>query len=131
LIALDSSALVAIAVYESDAKPLADAVANNRCVIGTPTLFELHMVSRDRAGDIGLRFLEELLKRRNVRRVEFTEAHFRFSALAFDRYGKGRGHPAQLNFGDCMAYAVAKAEGVPLLYKGTGFVHTDIAPALP
>jgi len=131
LIALDSSALVAIAVYESDAKPFADAVANNRCLIGTPTLFELHMVLRDRAGDIGLRFLEELLKRRNVRRVEFTEAHFRLSALAFDRYGKRRGHPAQLNFGDCMAYAIAKAEGVPLLYKGNDFVHTDIAPALP
>jgi ribonuclease VapC len=131
LIALDSSALVAIAVYEPDAGPLADAVANNRCLIGTPTLFELHMVLRDRAGDIGLRFIEELLKRRNVEKVDFAEAHFRLSAFAFNRYGRGQGHPARLNFGDCMAYAIAKAHGVPLLYKGDDFAHTDIASALP
>lgn len=131
MIALDSSALVAIAAAEPDAEPFAEAVANNRCVIGTPTLFELHMVLRDRAGDIGLRFLEALVKRRNVEQADFTEDHFRLAASAFDRYGKGRGHPAQLNFGDCMAYAVAKAHDVPLLYKGNDFAQTDIASALP
>ncbi len=47
------------------------------------------------------------------------------SAMA--RYGKGRGHPAQLNFGDCFSYACAKAAGVPLLYVGSDFLHTDIA----
>lgn len=47
------------------------------------------------------------------------------SAMA--RYGKGRGHPAQLNFGDCFSYACAKAAGVPLLYVGSDFSHTDIA----
>jgi ribonuclease VapC len=50
---------------------------------------------------------------------------------AFERYGKGCGHPAQLNFGDCMAYAVAKHYDVPLLYKGRDFARTDIRPALP
>ena len=50
---------------------------------------------------------------------------------AFDRFGKGIGHPAKLNFGDCMAYAVAKVHDVPLLYKGTDFAQTDIRPALP
>ena len=129
MIALDSSALVAIAAYESDAEIFAEAVSNNHCIIGTPTLLELHMVLRDRAGDIGLQFVEALVRRRNVERVDFTEAHFRLAAAAFDRYGRGRGHPAKLNFGDCMAYAVAKAHGVPLLYKGTDFAHTDIAAA--
>lgn len=47
------------------------------------------------------------------------------SAMA--RYGKGRGHPAQLNFGDCFSYACAKAAGVPLLYVGRDFAHTDLA----
>ena len=47
------------------------------------------------------------------------------SAMA--RYGKGRGHPAQLNFGDCFSYACAKAAGVPLLYTGRDFAHTDLA----
>jgi ribonuclease VapC len=130
LIALDSSALVAIAADEPDAKPFAQAVADNRCIIGTPTLLELHMVLRDRAGEIGLQLLEALMRRRNVERVDFTEAHFRLAAAAFDRYGRGGGHPARLNFGDCMAYAVAKAHRVPLLYKGDDFAHTDIASAL-
>lgn len=129
MIALDSSALVAIAIDEPDAKLFAKAVSNNRCIIGTPTLVELHMVLRDRAGDIGVQFVEALLKRRNLARMDFTEAHFRLATAAFDRYGRGR-HPAKLNFGDCMAYAVAKAHGVPLLYKGDDFARTDIAAAL-
>jgi ribonuclease VapC len=130
LIALDTSALVAIAVDEPDAKAFAEAVASNRCVIGTPTLLELYTVLKDRAGDVGLQFLEALMNRRNVERVAFTEAHFGLAASAFDRYGKGQGHPAQLNFGDCMAYAVAKAHAVPLLYKGADFAQTDIASAV-
>ncbi len=47
------------------------------------------------------------------------------SAMA--RYGKGRGHPAQLNFGDCFSYACARFADVPLLYVGTDFAHTDLA----
>jgi len=46
---------------------------------------------------------------------------------AMARYGKGRGHPAQLNFGDCFSYACAKAAGVPLLYVGDDFSKTDLA----
>jgi ribonuclease VapC len=46
---------------------------------------------------------------------------------ALARYGKGMGHPAQLNLGDCFAYAMAKRHGVPLLYKGDDFSHTDLA----
>jgi ribonuclease VapC len=50
---------------------------------------------------------------------------------AFLQFGKGRGHPARLNFGDCLSYAVAKHLGAPLLYKGNDFIHTDIESALP
>ena len=52
------------------------------------------------------------------------------AADAFLRYGKGRGHRAQLNFGDCLSYAVAKQLDAPLLYKGDDFIHTDIKSAL-
>ena len=62
--------------------------------------------------------------------VVFTSEMFAVAADAFDRYGKGRGHRAQLNFGDCLAYAVAKVQNVPLLYKGADFARTDIRPAL-
>lgn len=45
------------------------------------------------------------------------------------RYGKGTRHPAQLNFGDCMSYALAKVSGEPLLFKGDDFTYTDVEPA--
>lgn len=51
-------------------------------------------------------------------------------AAAFEIFGKGRGHPAQLNFGDCMAYAVSKLEGLPLLFKGEDFRKTDVECAI-
>jgi ribonuclease VapC len=50
---------------------------------------------------------------------------------AYRDFGKGSGHPAQLNFGDCFAYALAKATGEPLLFMGRGFARTDVTPALP
>ena len=62
--------------------------------------------------------------------LPFTEDHARAAAAAFLRYGKGR-HPAGLNFGDCMAYAVAKVEGAPLLFTGGDFARTDVALLTP
>ncbi|MGB3328227.1 MAG: type II toxin-antitoxin system VapC family toxin [Thermomicrobiales bacterium] len=50
---------------------------------------------------------------------------------AYIRYGKGSGHPAQLNFGDCFAYALAKETGEPLLFIGNDFSHTDVSSAIP
>ncbi len=58
--------------------------------------------------------------------LPLTDAAFE----AFRRYGKGRGHPAQLNIIDCLVYALARARGLPLLFKGNDFTHTDITPAL-
>ena len=60
-----------------------------------------------------------------VRVVPFGPDEYRHAAAAFRRYGKGR-HPARLNFGDCMAYAVSKATGEPLLFKGVDFANTDV-----
>jgi len=51
----------------------------------------------------------------------------RFAVKAFADCGKGRGHPAQLNLADCLSYGCAKAQGVPLLYKGDDFARTDLA----
>lgn len=59
-----------------------------------------------------------------------TEAQARIAREAYRDYGKGSGHRAQLNFGDCFAYALARATGEPLLFVGDDFSHTDIAPAL-
>jgi ribonuclease VapC len=54
----------------------------------------------------------------------------RIAAEAHRRYGRGSGHPARLNFGDCFSYALAKATGEPLLFKGDDFGHTDVATAV-
>ena len=59
-----------------------------------------------------------------------TEVQARIAREAYRDSGKGSGHPAQLSFGDCFAYALAKVTGEPLLFKGDDFTHTDIASAL-
>ena len=58
-----------------------------------------------------------------------TEEQARIGRDAYREFGKGSGHPAQLNFGDCFAYALARVTGEPLLFKGGDFGHTDVTPA--
>ncbi len=113
MIALDSSAIVAIALQEPEAPGFALLIARPDCVVGHPTV------------------LDRLLAHRVIRVVDFDKRHLAIAHRAFDTFGKGQGHLAQLNFGDCMSYAVAKAHGVSLLFKGDDFSKTDIAAAAP
>ena len=131
MIALDSSAIVAIALHEPEFLSFTLLMTRRVSVIGRPTVLETHMVLRDRSGDNGVAVLDRLLMHPKVRIIDFDEQHLVIARRAFDQFGKRRGHPAQLNFGDCMAYAVAKRENVPLLYKGADFSHTDIPSAVP
>lgn len=129
MIALDTSALIAIACDEPERIAFARAIADNRCLIGLPTALETHMVLRRQMGSDGIEFLQDVLKEPNVDVLDFSEQLFVAACEAFDRYGKGRDR-AGLNVGDCMAYAVAKANDVPLLFKGDDFGLTDIRLAL-
>jgi ribonuclease VapC len=131
LIALDSSAIVAVALKEPGGKEFREAIIAHRCVIGAPTLLECHMVLRPGPDPATYESFRKLISRPHIQIEDFTREHYDYAAAAFDRYGRGRGHPAQLNFGDCMSYAVAKLHGVPLLYKGDDFAQTDIASAFP
>ena len=70
--------------------------------------------------------MEALVKELGLEVVPFTEAHYREAVRAYARYGKGH-HPARLHLEDCLSYALARAEGKPLLYKGEGFDRTDLA----
>jgi len=74
--------------------------------------------------------LDRLLARLSIQLVAFTPEHALIAADAFSRFGKGRGGRAQLNFGDCMVYALAKAADEALLFKGDDFAHTDVARVL-
>ena len=79
---------------------------------------------RDRTAGRGRRLFETF----GLRVLPFAEDHAREAVVAFLRYGKGR-HPAGLNFGDCMAYAVAQAEGAPLLFTDSDFARTNVEVA--
>jgi ribonuclease VapC len=129
-IALDTSALAAIALYESDAASYAEIIAGHRALIGWPTVFELHMVLCSRIGHAQARdFVAGILADSGTRAVSFDAVLFEAAREAFDTYGRRAG-ARRLNFGDCLAYAVAKANNIPLLFKGQDFLVTDIRPAL-
>ena len=85
----------------------------------------------DRRGNIHASTrINSILRRLGIEIVPFDADLVHLARHAFEAYGKGSEHPASLNFGDCMAYALAKATNEPLLFKGNDFVHTDITPAL-
>ena len=87
------------------------------------------MSSTSRDPVAGQRF-DDLLREARIVVEPITEPQARIAREAYRDFGRGSGHPARLNFGDCFAYALARATGEPLLFKGNDFVHTDIAPAL-
>ena len=126
---VDSSAILSLVVREPESEriltTLTDATA---LATGAPTLTESSLVIRGRLDIDPLPILDRFLRDFQVSVVSFGEAHWREASDAFARYGKGR-HPAALNFGDCMSYAVAKLSGAPLLFVGDDFGKTDIVSA--
>lgn len=126
---VDSSALVAILLEEPEGRLFDVAIAESAdCLMPATSFLEASVVLLTRKGQDGLRDLDLLIARFGIRIVAFTESQARLARTAFELYGKGR-HPAELNFGDCMSYALAKETGEELLCKGTDFAQTDIAIA--
>ncbi|MCC6982379.1 MAG: type II toxin-antitoxin system VapC family toxin [Bauldia sp.] len=129
---VDASALLAILLDEEDASRFAEAIASAERRLTAPLAIFETVAGLMRELSIPLSVAEASV--RSVVAMDFTVMPLtdeidRIALDAFDRYGKGRGHPAQLNMGDCFAYACARAEGVPLLYKGDDFGRTDIVGA--
>lgn len=127
---VDSSAIVAVLTGEDDADLIADRIEKAAAPVTSPiAIFEAalgicrkrHMTVEEARGD-----LHEFLELAGIETVGISPADADMALLAFSRYGKGRGHPAQLNMGDCFAYAVARTRDIPLLYKGNDFSQTDI-----
>jgi len=126
---LDSSAIVAIHLREPGHERLIERIdAAEVVVVGVPTLLETAMVLTARLGQDARPMLFAFLRRLEAEVVPFNEEHLDAAATAFIRFGRGR-HPAALNFGDCMSYAVASVAGMPLLFAGEDFKRTDIAQA--
>lgn len=127
---IDSSAILAIVFQEPGFEGLLDALENAwGAAAGTPTLAETSIVMEARLGDNAAGLLERLLDELNIQEISFGEIHWREAGDAYRRFGKGR-HPAALNFGDCLTYAVAKLSGEPLLFTGGDFGQTDLESAL-
>lgn len=95
--------------------------------MSSATLLEARIVLHRRNPSL-VPLLENLLTRIRVQVEPVTERQSDIAFDAFRRYGKGSGHSAGLNFGDCFAYALASERGLPLLFKGDDFRHTDITP---
>jgi ribonuclease VapC len=127
MMVIDTSALIAIQFGEPEAK-LFLSIIRPRMMVGAPTLLEYYLVVGSRYGDIGRLEAEALVERLDLVVVNFTEDMVKIASDAFMRFGKGK-HKAKLNFGDCMAYALAKELDAPLLFKGGDFALTDIKPA--
>lgn len=127
---VDSSALLAILQKEPEAAQLSEAIlAAESRFISTGNLLEAAIVAESRRGPSGSRDLDDLIAELELVAIPFDAEQVGLARDAFSRYGKGQGHAAQLNFGDCIAYALAKAEGEPLLFKGSDFSETDIEAA--
>lgn len=123
---LDSSALVAIALDEPErATFVAKINAADRVAVGAPTLVEAGVVLSSRIGRDATDVLVDLVVAADAVVVEFGATHWREAVSAWWRFGRSR-HPADLNFGDCLAYAAARVVGEPLLAKGVDFPQTDV-----
>jgi ribonuclease VapC len=128
---VDTSSIVAILLREPEAdrfdRCLADASLR---LMSAVTRVESSFVIEGRYGEAGKVDLEQLLTQARIEVAAVTVEQAEIAIEAFRRYGNGR-HRARLNIGDCFSYALAKATGLPLLFKGGDFAQTDVRPALP
>lgn len=130
---VDASALAAILLEEPDGTRFAQAIdeaPGRDCITSPIAVFEAALaVNRTEAAGIERAevVVLSLLRRSGVAVRPIDENVGTLAIAAHARYGKGSGHPARLNLGDCFAYAMAKQHGVPILYKGDDFAQTDLA----
>jgi len=131
---IDASAIVAILTREPDADALADCLEKARAPITSPIAVVEAVLGIRRKRHASVAEAEadvrEFLETAGVATVSITEFETPVTLNAYARYGKGMGHPAQLNMGDCFAYAVARNHHTTLLFKGEDFNKTDIRSAM-
>ena len=126
---IDPSALVAVFDQELEAERIVRTLASApERILSAANLVEVGIVMQARRGDDGARDLDLLLAKLRVDIAVVTANQADIARKAFRRYGRGR-HAANLNFGDCFAYALAKDTSAPLLFKGNDFQQTDVVVA--
>lgn len=123
---LDTSAIVAVFLKEPGYQDILEALTRGEPLcVGAPTLAETGIVLSGRYGPVALAWVGRFVQEFEVTVVPFGPEHWSDAVSAYARFGKGR-HPAGLNFGDCLTYAVAHLTGQPLLCVGADFPQTDL-----
>jgi len=126
---VDSSAVIAVLLGEQGHERLVDRLADDRAPgIGAPTLAETGIVLTAKLGIAGRTLLARFVEEAGVTVVPFADEHWPVAVDAFSRFGRGR-HPAALNYGDCLTYAVARVADESLLCVGDDFARTDLPMA--
>ena len=128
---VDFSALIAILKREPGSAVFEVAMNDaDRVFISAATYFELSVVIDSRRDPAMSREIDDLLDRFSIDIEPVTPEQAHIARQAYRDYGRGSGHPANLNFGDCFSYALARAKREPILFKGDDFIHTDLRSAV-
>jgi ribonuclease VapC len=128
---VDTSALVAILRKEAEEPSFARILDDADSLrISAATYLELSIVIDSRQDPAMSRQIDDLLDRFSIEVEPVTVEQARIARQAYRDYGRGSGHPANLNFGDCFSYALARAKREPILFKGDDFGHTDLRSAV-
>lgn len=128
---VDASALIAILRDEPDAGDYARAIeAATVRRISAVNYVEAAVVIDGSREPVASRRFDQLVARAELKVEPVTPEQALIARACYRDFGRGSGHPARLNFGDCFAYALAKALDESLLYKGDDFAKTDLASAL-
>ncbi|MDE0545196.1 type II toxin-antitoxin system VapC family toxin [Microbacterium sp. C7(2022)] len=128
---IDTSALIAILQGEEGSDRIVQAIADaRRPAISSATLVEASIVADGPRDPVRSARFDAMVRSFGLDVVPLTAEHVRIARSAFRDYGRGSGHPAKLNFGDCLTYALAAERDQPLLYVGDDFAHTDLRSAL-
>jgi ribonuclease VapC len=130
MMVVDTSALAAIIRLETEATQMHEAIARNDPVL-IPASVVVELALLRKLGPNRMKWLRTFVQEGDLKTAAVDSEVADIAADAAERYGRGSGHPARLNFGDCLSYAVAKHFQAPLLYKGNDFTYTDIESALP
>jgi ribonuclease VapC len=129
MIVVDTSVLIACIAKEATRDMFLERLVTTESVIGTPIIVEARLWIARNGNAETLAAFKALFAIERVTITPFTQAMMHWSEFAIDTYGKGSGHKAQLNFGDCLSYGVAKALDAPLLFVGNDFAQTDLMAA--
>jgi ribonuclease VapC len=129
---VDTSAIVAIVLDEPHSEQLAELVLDATAPkMSAATAVEVSAVLTRRLRPEDQRRVERLLDEWEIELVAFDAEQAAIASRAYRDFGRGSGHPAALNLGDCYSYALADVTGEPLLFVGDDFVHTDVTAAFP